>query len=111
MVSFLTPGQNKDLVNQIKDRNGNYITVNHNSSGDLTSITDTLGRVVTVNYSGGSPSTITQTWKNNNGAGSNVTYTHATFSYVNKTVTPSFHSSLSILKPIICIEDYPYVEI
>src|SRR3989442_3198152 len=32
---------------EIKDRNGNYITVNNDWRGDITNITDTLGRVIT----------------------------------------------------------------
>src|SRR6185369_15659132 len=35
---------------EVKDRNGNYITNNYNSLGRLTTITDTLGRVITFNY-------------------------------------------------------------
>jgi YD repeat-containing protein len=35
---------------QIKDRNGNYVTVNYDWLGHITTITDTLGRVVTFNY-------------------------------------------------------------
>lgn len=38
--------------NQIKDRNGNYITVNYNTSADIANIVDTLGRVVIFNYDG-----------------------------------------------------------
>jgi len=67
---------------EIKDRNGNKISITNSSSGHLESITDTLGRVVTVNYnSDGFPSTITQTWKDTNGAGSDTTHTWATFTY------------------------------
>jgi YD repeat-containing protein len=34
----------------IKDSNGNFITVNHDTNGRLQSVTDTLGRVINVNY-------------------------------------------------------------
>ncbi len=94
-VSYTLKGS-KLYVSEVKDSNGNYITVNHDTSGKLLTVTDTLGRVITVNYSAGLPSTIRQTWKNINGAGSNVTYTYATLTYVNKTITPSFHGSLSL---------------
>jgi YD repeat-containing protein len=49
--------------NQIKDRNGNYLTVSYNSYADITTITDTLGRVVTFNYDGyANLISITQAW-------------------------------------------------
>lgn len=95
MVSYALIGT-KFYVNEVKDTNGNYVTIAHDSNGNLLTVTDTLGRVITVNYSSGLPSTITQTWQNSNGAGSAVTYTYATLTYTSKTVTPSFHGSLSI---------------
>jgi YD repeat-containing protein len=49
--------------NEIKDRNGNYLTITHNNAGDLSSVTDTLGRVVNVTYDGnGNIQAIDQTW-------------------------------------------------
>jgi len=66
---------------QIKDRNGNYISASYDGNGRLETITDTLGRVVTVNYSSAGPSSITQTWKDNNGKDSDTTHTWATFTY------------------------------
>ena len=48
---------------QIKDRNGNYITVNYNAQGQITNITDTLGRLITFNYDGNANLiSITQAW-------------------------------------------------
>ena len=41
---------NEYSCTQIKERNGNYITVNHNALGRITAVTDTLGRVVNFNY-------------------------------------------------------------
>ena len=41
---------NEYSCTQIKDRNGNYITVNHNGLGRITAVTDTLGRVINFNY-------------------------------------------------------------
>jgi YD repeat-containing protein len=68
--------------NEIKDTNGNYITVNHDENGLLQSVTDTLGRVVTVNYDAQLyPTSITQTWKTGNGESSNTTHTYAAFTY------------------------------
>src|SRR5215212_8783526 len=48
---------------EIKDRNGNYITVNNNALGRITTITDTLGRLITFNYDGNANLlSITQGW-------------------------------------------------
>ena len=48
---------------QIKDRNGNYMSVNYNAQGQITTITDTLGRVITLNYDGNANLiSITQAW-------------------------------------------------
>jgi len=84
---------------EIKDRNGNYITINY-TSGRMTSLADTLGRVITINYdSGNYPISITQTWKDGNGGGStNVTHNWATFDYTNATVSTSF-SGLTVIGP------------
>jgi YD repeat-containing protein len=69
---------------QIKDRNGNFITIDHDSQGLLRTVTDTLGRVITVNYDNQlDPVSITQTWQNSNGEGTNVTHTWAAFTYAN----------------------------
>ena len=69
---------------QIKDRNGNFISINHDSQGLLRTVTDTLGRVITINYDNQlDPVSITQIWQNGNGEGSNVTHTWAAFTYAN----------------------------
>lgn len=48
---------------EIKDRNGNYITVNYNTLGRITTITDTLSRVITFNYDANANLiSITQAW-------------------------------------------------
>lgn len=48
---------------EIKDRNGNYITINHNALGRITTITDTLGRVINFNYDvNANLISITQSW-------------------------------------------------
>ena len=68
------PGVGAVRCTQIKDRNGNYITISYNSNAQVSTVTDTLGRVVTFNYAGDFLSSITQTW---NGQ----THVWATFGY------------------------------
>jgi YD repeat-containing protein len=69
---------------EVKDRNGNYLTVNHNGYGQITNITDTLGRVITFNYDSNSNlSSITQVW----GA---QTHTWATFGWTAHTMQSNF---------------------
>ncbi|HEX2271653.1 MAG TPA: DUF4214 domain-containing protein, partial [Pyrinomonadaceae bacterium] len=54
---------NEYSCTQVKDRNGNYITVNHNALGRITTITDTLNRVITFHYdSNANLLSITQSW-------------------------------------------------
>lgn len=70
---------------QIKDRNGNFITAAYTTAGTITSITDTLGRVVNFNFD---PTTnrlmsITQ-------LRDGVTYTFASFTYTNLTYSVNF---------------------
>src|SRR5438067_10578212 len=49
--------------NQIKDRNGNYIAVTYKSWGEIDTVTDTAGRVLTFNYDANANiQSITQTW-------------------------------------------------
>jgi YD repeat-containing protein len=75
--------------NQIKDRNGNYLSVSYNSWGDIATITDTLGRVVNFNYDGyDNLTSITQTW---NGQ----THQWATFGYGSVYIGHNFPSLTS----------------
>ncbi len=84
---------------QIKERNGNYVTITYSQWGQLATMTDTLGRVVTVNYdSGGQPSSISQTWKQSNGSGANTTHVWATFAYTTHIVSTNF-GGLSVYGP------------
>ncbi|HEU4769543.1 MAG TPA: hypothetical protein VFS77_19410, partial [Pyrinomonadaceae bacterium] len=54
---------NEYSCTEVKDRNGNYITINHNALGRITTITDTLGRVINFNYdSNANLISITQAW-------------------------------------------------
>lgn len=76
------------VCTQIKDRNGNYLTINYNAAGNISTIVDTLERTVTFNYDGnGRLQTITQPWTV---GGSSVTHTWATFSYSNVTIDTNF---------------------
>lgn len=86
---------------EIKDRNGNFITIFHDEQGLLKTVTDTLGRVITVNYDSELyPTSITQDWQLSNGESSTTTqHTYATFVYTGITVNPSFDSSLTIFGP------------
>jgi YD repeat-containing protein len=79
---------------QIKDRNGNYLSVSYDGWGHITTITDTLGRVITFNYdSNHNPLTITQTW---NGA----THTWISFGWTTQTLQASFTSTaVSVIGP------------
>ena len=64
---------------QIKDRNGNYLTIANDWCGDIQNITDTLGRVINFNYDGSANLTsITQSW---NG----TSHTWATFGWAQRT--------------------------
>jgi YD repeat-containing protein len=76
--------ENEWRCTQIKDRNGNFITVNYDWHGHITNITDTLSRVVTFNYDvNANLISITQTW---NGQ----THTWATFGWGTQTIQTSF---------------------
>lgn len=69
---------------EIKDRNGNYLTINHNAKGRITSVTDTMGRLFNFNYDANQNlSTITQL----RGA---VPYKWAEFGYTNLTLQTNF---------------------
>src|SRR5215212_1873774 len=47
----------------IKDRNGNYLTINYDALGHITNIIDTLGRIINFNYDGNANLiSITQAW-------------------------------------------------
>ena len=73
-------------VTEIKDTNGNYITVTNSTAGRLQTMTDTLGRVFTVNYDTyNHPTSISQTR-----GGSQ--YTWVTFGYTTVTVDLDFTS-------------------
>jgi YD repeat-containing protein len=61
-LSFLEI-QNEFRCWQVKDRNGNYLTIASNALGRITNITDTLGRVINFSYdSNANLISITQAW-------------------------------------------------
>jgi YD repeat-containing protein len=69
---------------EVKDRNGNYISITYTSFEQISAVTDTLGRVVNFSYDGSNRLTsITQNW----GGG---THTYATFAYDNVTIRTNF---------------------
>jgi YD repeat-containing protein len=69
---------------QLKDRNGNYISISYYSDGRINTVTDTLSRVITFNYDSlMNLTSITQTW-------GGMTHTWATFGWSNLTLNTSF---------------------
>jgi YD repeat-containing protein len=64
---------------QIKDRNGNYISVSYTQAGQINTITDTLNRVITFEYTSGLLTAIKQTWNQN--SQSPLTHYWARFEY------------------------------
>ncbi len=83
---------------QIKDANGNYITIFNDEYGLLRSVTDTLGRVININYDANlNLTSISQTWKDNNGQGSDVTHTYATFTYANQAINTNFSTNINTI--------------
>jgi len=80
--------------NRITDRNGNYISANHNgTNGHLETITDTLGRVVSFVYDGNSNlQAVRQTW-------AGTAHDWATFNYDQVFVSPGFGGGLQVNGP------------
>jgi YD repeat-containing protein len=79
---------------QVKDKNGNYISVSYYGDGRVWQLTDTLGRTVTFNYDAyQNLSSITQPWKREtevNPSGVDETHEWATLGYTNVVLRPSF---------------------
>jgi YD repeat-containing protein len=54
---------NEYRCTQVKDRNGNYLTINHNALGQITTVTDALARVLNFNYdTNANLLSLTQNW-------------------------------------------------
>ena len=83
---------------QIKDRNGNYLTINYTSFGRIDTIVDTLERQIKFNYDGSNYLTsITQSWTIN---GQAQTHNWAVFTYRNPNLTIQTNfSNLTVLGP------------
>jgi len=93
-------GADRFVCKEIKDRNGNFITIGYDSNGLLNTVTDTLGRVVTITNTDGYPTSITQNWKASNGEGpSTDAKTWAAFTYTNKTINTNYYG-LSVIGPL-----------
>jgi hypothetical protein len=79
---------------QIKDRNGNFIAVTYTDFGGISTITDTLARVINFNYDAYNHLlSITQAWETG-------THTWATFSYGNQTIQTNFSGGLTVSGPL-----------
>ncbi|MGH9966431.1 MAG: hypothetical protein ACREBG_01160, partial [Pyrinomonadaceae bacterium] len=79
---------------QIKDRNGNYITVTYDGLGHITTIIDTLSRTITFNYdTNANLISITQSWTVNGVA---TLHTWASFGWSTKTLQPSFSGAMVV---------------
>ena len=76
---------------QVKDRNGNYISVAYDAGGHITTITDTLGRIITFVYLNNNLQKITQLWNGTD-------HVWAQFDYNSLTIQTSF-TGLSIIGP------------
>src|SRR5689334_12634157 len=95
-LSYASTGTQFDCT-QIKDKNGNYLTISYTGFGRIDTITDTLGRNIKFNYDvNGWLTSITQIW--NQGLANQVTHNWATFDYVNTTIQTNF-SGLTVLGP------------
>jgi YD repeat-containing protein len=85
---------NEWRCNQIKDRNGNYISVNYDWLGHIATITDTLARTIIFNYdTNANLLSITQSWTVNGVA---TTHTWASFGWTTKTLQPSFSDVMAV---------------
>ena len=78
---------------EIKDRNGNFITITYTTSGRIDTVVDTLARSIKFNYdANGRLTSITQTW------GSSTSHIWASFEYVETTIQTNF-TNLAVLGP------------
>ncbi|HEV2883902.1 MAG TPA: DUF4214 domain-containing protein, partial [Pyrinomonadaceae bacterium] len=82
---------------QVKDRNGNYLTVNYDWLGHITTITDTLARTITFNYDTNHKLvSITQSWTV---GGVPQAHTWATFGWSTLSLQTNFSSSMPVGAP------------
>lgn len=86
-LSYAWKGSDYECT-QIKDRNGNFITINYTLSGHIDTVVDTLSRTITFHYDANdSLTTITQTW-----AGQTEPHRWAAFEYTLNEVQTNFGS-------------------
>jgi RHS repeat-associated protein len=83
-MTFYPSVNNEMRCTEIKDRNGNFITISYYAHGGIYQITDTLGRVLTFNYDV-NDRLLSITQARNGG-----TYTWATFGYDDRNLQPDF---------------------
>jgi YD repeat-containing protein len=84
---------------EIKDRNGNYITINYNSSGRIANIHDTLDRTITFVYDNGWLTSIEQQWKKPSNPSQQITHTWASFAYANVPIQTNFTAGIAVSGP------------
>jgi YD repeat-containing protein len=99
-LSFTSAGS-EWRCNQVKDRNGNYLSVSYYGDGRIEKVTDTLGRAVTFNYDNHQNLlSISQPWRCETESNPNPTqdeaHQWATFGYTNVTLQPSFSNAAVI---------------
>ncbi len=81
---------------EIKDRNGNFITINYDGLGRVDTVKDSLSRTITFNYdTNSSLSTITQSWTVN---GQTLVHPWATFAYTYIQIQTNF-TNLTVYGP------------
>jgi YD repeat-containing protein len=79
--------QSPDQCIEIKDRNGNLITATYTAFGTISTITDTLGRVINFNYNYyNTLDSITQLWQG-------IMSTVVTFGYADYTLSTNFNDN------------------
>jgi len=90
---YLNPTNTEWHCTEVKDRNGNFLTVNYQGTDDIQTVTDTLSRTITFVYDGNvNIKEIDQTW---NGQ----VYQWATFGWGPTPIGNSFSSSLNYAGP------------
>jgi YD repeat-containing protein len=94
-LSYAWKGSDYECT-EIKDRNGNFITINYDGLGRVDTVKDTLSRTITFNYdTSGSLGTITQSWKVN---GQTLVHPWATFTYTDTQIQTNF-TNLTVYGP------------
>lgn len=94
-LSYVQMGSDFNCT-EIKDRNGNYLTINYNASGRINTVVDTLARQIKFNYdASGWLTSITQVWNQNSNP---VTHYWARFEYANVAIDFNY-PTLTIVGP------------